>query len=104
MPRVLYLSHATPEVYAIIREAAPAGLQLLTLEKDSDEERRAKIAECEVVIVNRLVANISAPGPDAPSVLDRLGLKPLDPHAKDLSGELKTGRGNERASRSPDLN
>src|SRR5688500_9563855 len=51
MPRVLYLSHATPELYAIIREAAPARLQVLTLEQDSDEERKAKIADCEVVIV-----------------------------------------------------
>ena len=32
MKHVLYLSHATPEVYAIIRGAVPAGYQLLTLE------------------------------------------------------------------------
>jgi phosphoglycerate dehydrogenase-like enzyme len=51
MKKVLYLSHATPEVYAIIREAVPPGYQLLVLEADSDEERREKIAVCEVVIV-----------------------------------------------------
>jgi phosphoglycerate dehydrogenase-like enzyme len=51
MKKVLYLSHATPEVYAIIREAVPAGFELVTLEADSDDERRRKIAECEVVIV-----------------------------------------------------
>jgi phosphoglycerate dehydrogenase-like enzyme len=51
MRKVLYLSHATHEVYAIIREAVPPGFELLTLERDSDDERRAKIAECEVAIV-----------------------------------------------------
>jgi phosphoglycerate dehydrogenase-like enzyme len=51
MRKVLYLSHATPQVYAIIREAVPAGYELVTLERDSDDERREKIADCEVVIV-----------------------------------------------------
>ncbi len=51
MKKVLYLSHATPEVYAIIRSAVPAGFELLTLERDSDDERREKIAGCDVVIV-----------------------------------------------------
>src|SRR5688572_24203744 len=51
MKKVLYLSHATPEVYAIIREAVPPDFELITLERDSDEERREKIAVCEVVIV-----------------------------------------------------
>jgi phosphoglycerate dehydrogenase-like enzyme len=51
MKHVLYLSHATPEVYAIIRGAVPAGYELLTLERDSDDERREKIARCEVAIV-----------------------------------------------------
>ena len=51
MPRVLYLSHATPEVYAIIRGATPSSITLLTLDQDSDDERKAKIADCEVVIV-----------------------------------------------------
>ena len=51
MKRVLYHSHATPEVYSIIRAAAPAEFELVTLERDSDDERRARIADCEVVIV-----------------------------------------------------
>lgn len=51
MKRVFYISHAPPEVYAIIRAQAPAGLELVTLERDSDEERRERIATCEVVIV-----------------------------------------------------
>lgn len=51
MKRVLYLSHATPEVYAIIREAVPPGLELVTLDRDDDDERRRKIAQCEVVVV-----------------------------------------------------
>ncbi len=51
MRKVFYLSHATPEVYAIIRAQVPAGYELVTLERDSDEERRARIADCEVVIV-----------------------------------------------------
>ena len=51
MRQVLYLSHATPEVYSIIGAAVPSGFQLLTLESDSDDERRQKIVACEVVIV-----------------------------------------------------
>jgi phosphoglycerate dehydrogenase-like enzyme len=51
MKRVLYLSHATPEVYAIIGEAVLPGFELVTLDSDSDDERRRKIAECEGVIV-----------------------------------------------------
>jgi phosphoglycerate dehydrogenase-like enzyme len=51
MRNVLYLSHATPEVYSIIRDAVPSGYELLTLKADNDEERCEKIAACEVVIV-----------------------------------------------------
>lgn len=51
MHKVLYLSHATPDVYAIIRSAVPAGFELVTLEHNDDAERAAKIADCEVVIV-----------------------------------------------------
>jgi len=51
MRRVLYLSHATPDVYAIIGAAVPPGFQLLTLERDSDDERRQKIRDSEIVIV-----------------------------------------------------
>jgi phosphoglycerate dehydrogenase-like enzyme len=51
MRKVLYLSHATAEVYSIIRDAVPSGYELLTLEQDDDGERRSKIARCEVVVV-----------------------------------------------------
>lgn len=51
MKKVLYLSHATPEVYSIIRSTVPDGFELVTLEQESDDERRLKIADCEVVIV-----------------------------------------------------
>jgi phosphoglycerate dehydrogenase-like enzyme len=51
MPLVFYNSHATPDVYAIIRAAAPPGYELLTLDADSDAERCARIAHADVVIV-----------------------------------------------------
>ena len=49
--KVFYFSHAPENVYAIIREEVPPGFELITLENDSDEERKAKLADCEVVIV-----------------------------------------------------
>jgi phosphoglycerate dehydrogenase-like enzyme len=49
--RVLYFSHATPDLYAMIREHVPPGFDLVTLERDDDAERMARIADCEVVIV-----------------------------------------------------
>jgi len=51
MKKVLYLSHAPQEVYSIIRAAVPAGFELITLEQNSEDERREKVATCEVVIV-----------------------------------------------------
>jgi len=51
MPRVLYVSQANEDVYDIIREQAPEGFELITLEKDSEEERQRKAADCEVIIV-----------------------------------------------------
>jgi phosphoglycerate dehydrogenase-like enzyme len=51
MKKVFYLSHATPEVYSIIRDTVPAEFELITLEQNSDDERREKVAACEVVIV-----------------------------------------------------
>ena len=50
LPKVLYLSHATREVYDIIRAAVPAGFELVTLETNDDAERKRRIADCEVVI------------------------------------------------------
>jgi phosphoglycerate dehydrogenase-like enzyme len=49
--RVLYFSHGTPDLYAMIREHVPPGFDLVTLERNDDAERIARIAECEVVIV-----------------------------------------------------
>ena len=49
-PRVLYLSHAGEDVYALIREAAGPDFEVETLERDDDVERCAKIADCHAVI------------------------------------------------------
>jgi phosphoglycerate dehydrogenase-like enzyme len=49
--KVFYFSHAPRNVYDIIREEVPPGFELVTLEEDSDAERKQKIAACEVVIV-----------------------------------------------------
>ena len=49
--KVFYFSHAPENVYAIIREELIPGFDLVTLRGDSDEERLAQIADCEVVIV-----------------------------------------------------
>ena len=49
--KVFYFSHAPENVYAIIREDVPAGIELVTLDADSDDERKRKIADCEAVIV-----------------------------------------------------
>ena len=51
MPRILYNSHATAPVYAIIRGELPAGFELVTLDTDDEAERSAKARDCEVVIV-----------------------------------------------------
>jgi phosphoglycerate dehydrogenase-like enzyme len=49
-PRVLYLSHAGEDVYALIREVAGPGFEVRTLDRDDNAERCAKIADCEAVI------------------------------------------------------
>jgi phosphoglycerate dehydrogenase-like enzyme len=49
--KVFYFSHAPQNVYEIIREEVPPGFELVTLDQDSDAERREKIADCEVAIV-----------------------------------------------------
>ena len=48
-----------------------------------------QIREREVVIVNRLLAYIGTPKKSSQSVLDKFGLSPVDPNAKDLTGELR---------------
>jgi phosphoglycerate dehydrogenase-like enzyme len=49
--KVFYFSHAPENVYEIIREEVPAGFELISLNEDSDDERKEKLADCEVVIV-----------------------------------------------------
>jgi phosphoglycerate dehydrogenase-like enzyme len=51
MRRVLYLSHANEDVYAIIRAHVPSGFELVTLSDGTEDERCAKAAECEIIIV-----------------------------------------------------
>ncbi len=48
--RVLYLSHASEDVYGIIRAAAGDDFDVRFLDADDDDERCRKIAECEAVI------------------------------------------------------
>ena len=49
-PRVLYLSHASDDVYALVREAAGSQFEVVTLEHDDEKERCAKISGCDAVI------------------------------------------------------
>jgi len=49
--KLLYLSHAPDDVYAIIRAQAPPACELITLDRDDDVERIAKLQDVEVVIV-----------------------------------------------------
>ena len=49
--KVFYFSHAPQNVYDIIREEVPPGFELISLNEDSDDERKEKLADCEVVIV-----------------------------------------------------
>ena len=51
MYKIFYFSHAPQNVYDIIREEIPPAFELVTLNDDSDAERREKIADCDVVIV-----------------------------------------------------
>ena len=48
--KVLYLSHAGADVYALIRAAAGPRFDVVTLEGDDDDERCRRIADCEAVI------------------------------------------------------
>lgn len=51
MTRIFYNSLGTPDLYSLIRARMPDDLILKTLSTDSDDERRAAIADCEVAIV-----------------------------------------------------
>jgi phosphoglycerate dehydrogenase-like enzyme len=50
MAKIFYNSLADKHVYAIIREAAPPGHELVLLESDDPAERRLKIRDAEVVV------------------------------------------------------
>jgi len=67
MPKIYYNSFAAEDVYAVIREAMPAGFDLVTLERDDDDERKARIRDCEVVIC--AAYRLSAPLIDAAAKL-----------------------------------
>jgi phosphoglycerate dehydrogenase-like enzyme len=67
MPKIFYNSYADDDVYAVIREALPADYELVTLERDDDAERKAKIRDCEVVIC--AAYRLSAPLIDAAAKL-----------------------------------
>src|SRR3990170_8272898 len=49
-PKVLYLSYASEDLYALIREAAGAKFDVITLDSDDDARRCEKIADCDAVI------------------------------------------------------
>lgn len=51
MQRVLYNSHSDAALYAMIREAAGGGCEVLTLERDDDAERTEKLAGADAVVV-----------------------------------------------------
>jgi phosphoglycerate dehydrogenase-like enzyme len=48
--KVFYNSLGTPEIYDLMRRVKPAGLELVLLETDDDEERVAKVRDCEAII------------------------------------------------------
>ena len=49
--RIFYNSLGTPELYALMRNELPPGLELVTLASDSDAERCERIATCRIAIV-----------------------------------------------------
>ena len=49
--RVLYWNRAIPELYAVIREQAPPGLELLFLETDDSTEARDKLGRAEFLVI-----------------------------------------------------
>lgn len=51
MPRVVYWSLGTPDLYALLRRLCPAGLDLVTLETGEEAERLAALQEADAVVV-----------------------------------------------------
>lgn len=50
LTKVYYHSHASPEFYALIKQAAGPEFDLAFLHADDDEERSLKLADCEAII------------------------------------------------------
>lgn len=48
---VLYWNRATAELYDVLREEAPPGLELLLLESEDPGEPRAKLARADVILI-----------------------------------------------------
>ncbi|MGO4571261.1 hydroxyacid dehydrogenase [Microvirga sp. 2TAF3] len=48
--KVFYNSLGTPEIYGLMQRLKPSCLELVLLEKDDDDERLAKVRDCEAII------------------------------------------------------
>ena len=48
--KVFYNSLGTPEIYDLMQRLKPPSLELVLLEKDDDEERVAKVRDCDAII------------------------------------------------------
>jgi phosphoglycerate dehydrogenase-like enzyme len=48
--KVFYNSLGTPEIYDLMQRLKPSSLELVLLERDDDEERVAKVRNCEAII------------------------------------------------------
>jgi phosphoglycerate dehydrogenase-like enzyme len=48
--RVFYNSLGTPEIYDLMQRLRPPSLELVLLENDNDEERVAKVQDCDAII------------------------------------------------------
>jgi phosphoglycerate dehydrogenase-like enzyme len=62
MPKIFYNSFAGEDVYSMVRAAAPAEHELALLASDTEQERRAKIRGCEIIVTaaNKLRADLIA--------------------------------------------
>ena len=49
--KVLYFNHGGADLYELVRSASVPGIEIVTLETGSVDERLAKIADCDAVIV-----------------------------------------------------
>lgn len=51
MHKILYFAHGNAELYDLVRQHVPDGCELLTLERNSVEERIEKLREAEVIVL-----------------------------------------------------